>query len=106
MEGKIVVEAGRLKTFKMAVQLFKDGNQYVADCGVLGLASHGKTISEAKISMKNVIEVFIEEVIEMGTLNKVLAERGWTRKTSGGEKYSWMPPRVTQGVVSSVSGRA
>ena len=106
MEGKIVVEAGRLKTFSLAVQLFKEGNQYVADCGVLGLASHGKTISEARKSMKSVIEAFIEEVIEMGTLNKVLAERGWTRKSSGEEKYAWMPPRMTREVVSSASGRA
>ena len=102
MEGKILVEAGRLKTFKMPVQLFKDGNQYVADCGLLGLASHGRTISEAKTSMRNVIEVFIEEVIEMGTLDKVLGERGWTRKTSGLKKYAWMPPRVTQGIISRV----
>jgi predicted RNase H-like HicB family nuclease len=106
MESKIVVQAGRLTTFRMPVQLFKDGNQYVADCGALGLASHGKTISEAKTSLKNVIEVFIEEVIEMGTLDKVMTERGWTRKTSGEEKYAWMPPRVTQGIISSASGRA
>ncbi|MEK7474684.1 MAG: hypothetical protein AAB152_03520 [Candidatus Coatesbacteria bacterium] len=90
----------------MPVQLFREGRQYVADCGALGLASHGKSSSEARSSLKNVIEVFIEEVIEMGTLDKVLAERGWTRKASGHEKAAWVSPRVTRGVVSSATGRA
>jgi len=106
MDGRILIEAGRLKEFSLPVQLFREGRQYVADCGALGLASHGKTATEARSSLKNVIEVFIEEVIEMGTLDRILAERGWTRKVAGREKSAWVPPRVTRGVVTSAPGRA
>jgi predicted RNase H-like HicB family nuclease len=107
MQAHIDVTDGRLAGFEVPVNIFKEGGQYVAVCGMLGLASHGKTEHEARASMRGVVEAFLEEVIEMGTLTEVLTERGW-RKTAAGTKpssrgVSWVPPKVVTATVASAS---
>lgn len=38
----------------------KEGNQYVALCPELDVASQGKTIEEAKANLKEAVELFLE----------------------------------------------
>ena len=107
MQAHILVTDGRLAGFNVPVSIFKEGGQYVADCGMLGLASHGKTEHEARASMQSVVEVFLEEVIEMGTLTEVLTERGWRKSASSskpsGHGVSWVPPKVVTATVAYAS---
>ena len=61
------------------VEIFKEDDLYVALSPELNVSSFGETIAEAKESIKEAIELFLEECREMGTLNEVLEESGFLR---------------------------
>jgi predicted RNase H-like HicB family nuclease len=61
------------------VEIFKEDDMYVALSPDLNVSSFGETIDEAKESIKEAIEAFLEECREMGTLNEVLEESGFLR---------------------------
>lgn len=106
MEGNILIDRTRLVSFKVPVNIFREGDQFVADCVMLGLASHGKTEGEARRSMESVIEAFLEEVLEMGTLADVLTQRGWRKGpmvASLSARTAWVPPKLTNATVTHVS---
>ncbi|MCP5054832.1 MAG: type II toxin-antitoxin system HicB family antitoxin [bacterium] len=61
------------------VEIFKEDDLYVALSPELNVSSFGETIAEAKESIKEAIEIFIEGCREMGTLDEVLEESGFLR---------------------------
>lgn len=61
------------------VEIFKEDDVYVALSPELNISSFGETIYEAKESIKEAIELFLEECREMGTLNEVLEESGFLK---------------------------
>ena len=61
------------------IEIFKEGNVYVALSPELNVSSFGDTIEDAKRFVKEAIEIFIEECQEMGTLEGVLDEAGFSR---------------------------
>ncbi len=61
------------------VEIFKEGDAYVALSPELNVSSFGETVDEAKKSLKEAVGVFIEECEAMGTLEEVLEESGFSR---------------------------
>jgi predicted RNase H-like HicB family nuclease len=61
------------------VEIFKEGDVYVALSPELNVSSFGETIEEAKNSIKEAIEAFVEECEGMGTLEDVLEESGFSK---------------------------
>lgn len=61
------------------IELFKEGDLYVALSPELNVSSFGETIEDAKNSLKEAVEAFIEECQEMGTLEEVLEESGFSK---------------------------
>ena len=61
------------------VEIFKEGDAYVALSPELNVSSFGETIDEAKKSLKEAVGAFIEECEAMGTLEEVLEESGFSR---------------------------
>lgn len=61
------------------IEIFKEGDVYVALSPELNVSSFGETIEDAKRSLKEAIEAFIEECERMGTLNDVLEESGFSK---------------------------
>ncbi|MFO0794177.1 MAG: hypothetical protein U0586_08925 [Candidatus Brocadiaceae bacterium] len=61
------------------IEIFKEGNVYVALSPKLNVSSFGDTIEDAKRFVKEVTEIFIEECQEMGTLEGVLYEAGFSK---------------------------
>lgn len=61
------------------VEIFKEDDLYVALSPELNVSSFGDTIGEAKESIKEAIELFLEECREMGTLDEVLEESGFLK---------------------------
>ena len=45
---------------KFTAILEKEGNQYVAPCPELDVASQGNTIEEAMVNLKEAVELFLE----------------------------------------------
>ena len=73
----------------LEIMMFHEGDNFVAFCPALNLATQGKTFEEADKAFDELIQIFMEEVIEMGTLDKVLEESGWTKT-----KQHWTPPTL------------
>lgn len=61
------------------IEIFKEDDVYVALSPELNVSSFGETIFEAKESIKEAIELFLEECRKMGTLNEVLEESGFLK---------------------------
>lgn len=61
------------------VEIFKEGDAYVALSPELNVSSFGETLDEAKKSLKEAVGAFIEECEAMGTLEEVLEESGFSR---------------------------
>lgn len=61
------------------IEIFKEGDVYVALAPELNVSSFGETVMESKKSIKEAIEAFIEECERMGTLEEVLEEAGFLK---------------------------
>ena len=61
-------------------EFFLEGDVYVGLCPELNVSSFGEDIADAKQSLQEAIQAFIEACEEMGTLEEVLEEAGFRRK--------------------------
>lgn len=73
----------QIKNINLKVQVLfkKEGDFYVAYCPALELSGYGYSKSDAKKSFSENLEIFIEEVNEKGTLDKVLLDLGIISKS-------------------------
>ncbi|MBT9160895.1 MAG: type II toxin-antitoxin system HicB family antitoxin [Dehalococcoidia bacterium] len=61
-------------------EIFKESNLYVSICPELNVSSFGETVEEAKHSLYEAVEAFIEECQAMGTLEEVMSETGFIKE--------------------------
>ena len=61
------------------ISIFKEGDVYVALSPELNVSSFGDTTEDAKGYLEEAIEAFVEECQEMGTLEEVLEESGFSK---------------------------
>ncbi len=59
------------------IEIWKEGNRYVAYNPQLNLSSWGKTIEAAKKNFYEATEAFLEEAERMGSLEQILEEAGF-----------------------------
>jgi hypothetical protein len=59
------------------VAVFRDGDAIVAYTPALNVGSCGRTQSQALNRLKDAVNCFFAELVEMGTLDKALKELGW-----------------------------
>ena len=64
----------------LRIEIFKEGDVYVALSPELNVSSFGDTIEDAKKSVKEAIEAFFDECERMGTLEEVLEESGFSKR--------------------------
>lgn len=69
------------------VSFFKEGDTYIAYCPILDLSTSAATFEKVKKRFSEVIEIFFEELVAMGTLDEVLSNLGWTKV-----QQQWTPP--------------
>jgi predicted RNase H-like HicB family nuclease len=81
------------------IEIFKEDNVYVAVSPELNVSSFGETVEEAKQSIKEAIEAFIEECQELGTLEEVLEESGYIKI---GDVWKIKKPIVEQELALSI----
>ena len=77
----------------------KEGRTHIAYSPALDLSASGSTPQKAKENFLTVLRLFIEELIEHGTLREVLIELGWTE-----QQREWAPP-ITVNRIMTVSMR-
>ncbi|MEI7740913.1 MAG: type II toxin-antitoxin system HicB family antitoxin [bacterium] len=74
---------------KLPVTIFKEGNAYVAYSPALDLSTCGNSEEDAKRMWHEIVDIFFEEHIRMGTLEQVLKDLGWKKV-----KKIMVPPEV------------
>jgi predicted RNase H-like HicB family nuclease len=67
-------------------EFFKEGDLFVGLAPELNISSFGETLAEAKRSLQEAVEAFLEECEAMGTFGEVIEEAGFEKK---GEY--WLP---------------
>ena len=74
-----------MSKISLEIKVFKEGDVYVALCPELNVSSFGDDIENAKVSLREALEAFLEECEAMGTLQEVLEDAGFVK-----EKESWI----------------
>ena len=68
---------GVAKDIEYTVQIWKEGNQFVAHAMTLDVMSSGKTPEEARKALDEAVHLFLVTSDDMGTLDEVLQESGY-----------------------------
>ena len=69
------------------VQIWREGNQYIAHAMPLDLASSGETPEAARLAVDEAVRLFLSTAAEHGTVEEILEDAGYKR--DGG---SWRGP--------------
>jgi len=65
---------------KITTEIWQKGRWFVAKCPELDFVSQGKTAEEAKRNLLEVIQIQLEEMTALGTLDDYLLECGYVRE--------------------------
>ena len=88
-----------LPNLNFTVQIFKEGQTYVAHNPELNVSSCGDTLDEAKSNLQDALMGFLKSAQKLGTLDEILEEAGYARKNK-----VWVEPQlVLTGRLSLVS---
>ena len=66
----------RAQDIEFTVQIWKEGNQFVAHAMPLDVMSSGKTPEEARRALDEAVHLFLVTASDMGTLEEVLEDAG------------------------------
>lgn len=61
------------------VSILKEGNKFIAYSPALDLSTSGKNYDEVKRRFKEILGIFLEELLKKGTLKEVLLDLGWKK---------------------------
>lgn len=75
---------------EFTVQIWQEGNQYVAHAMPLDVASAGASPGSAREALDEAVRLFLRTAEEHGTLNDVLEEAGYVAKDDGWESPVWV----------------
>lgn len=87
-----------IKDVNLPVTIFKEGESYVAYSPALDLSTCASTYKKAQSRFSEIVEIFFEELLEMGTLDVVLKDLGW-RKI----KSNWQPPVIISNYIQPMN---
>lgn len=78
-----------IKKLQLQVSFLKEGKRFVAYSPALDLSTSGKNLKEAKKHFEEIVDIFLEELVKMGTLEEVLLNLGWQKKDN-----NFIPPMI------------
>ncbi|MDO8520890.1 MAG: hypothetical protein Q7S52_02130 [bacterium] len=67
-------------SFTLPVLITKQGKRFVAYTPALDISTSGKSEKDAKSKFFELANLFLEEIVDRGTANDVLAELGWKKE--------------------------
>jgi predicted RNase H-like HicB family nuclease len=73
----------------LPVSIMKEGKLFVAHTSALDISTSGKTEKEVKKRFQEIVSIFLEEIMEKGTLEEVLRDFGWKKI-----QKQWNPPTL------------
>jgi len=88
------------KNIEYTVQIWKEGNQFVAHAMSLDVMSSGKTPEEARKALDEAVHLFLVTASDIGTLNEILQEAGYELKEGRWIEPSWIAIEKHSAVLS------
>lgn len=76
-------------SYSLPVMISKQGKRFIAYTPALDISTSGKSEKEVKERFAELANIFLEEIVEMGTANEVLTELGWKKI-----QKQWTPPQI------------
>lgn len=83
---------------QLSVQITKQGKRFVAWAPAFDLSTSGRTAKEAQRRFEEASQLFVDELIEAGTLDEVLSDLGWKKS-----QRSWVPPKIVKEEMMNVT---
>lgn len=81
--------ANRYLSYNLPVLITKQNKRFVAYTPALDISTSGKSEKEAKKRFIELAHIFIEEIVNAGTVSEVLMELGWNKV-----QKKWTPPKL------------
>jgi hypothetical protein len=75
---------------RIPVIFFEEGDKIIAYSPAIDLSTCGDTEEQARKRFGDIATIFFDEITQMGTVDEVLAECGWSKDP---HKHSWSPPK-------------
>jgi predicted RNase H-like HicB family nuclease len=72
------------------VQIWKEGDQFVAQAMPLDVMSSGCTPNAARAALDEAVHLFLTTAAAEGTLEEILRETGYEEQTSGWASPPWV----------------
>ena len=76
-------------SLSLPVFITKQGRRFVAYTPALDISTSGTSEKDAKKKFGELVSLFLEEILEAGTVDDVLSELGWRK-----QEKKWTPPKV------------
>jgi len=80
----------------IGIEFKQEEDKVVAYAPGLDIAIYGNTLKKVKVRFKTLIKMYFEELMEIGALEKILQERGWSKTEYGDGQVRWYAPRVLE----------
>jgi len=81
--------------------ILREGNYFVAYTPALDLSVQAKTKTDVQKRFSEAVQLFIEELLRLGTIEVVLDELGWVKQTLN-TKTAWTPPQIVTGTPQQI----
>lgn len=72
------------------VQIWKEGDQYIAHAMPVDVASSGASAEEARQALDEAVLVFLRTAADQGTLDEILEEAGYSREAEKWNSPAWI----------------
>jgi predicted RNase H-like HicB family nuclease len=72
------------------VQIWKEGDQFIANAMPLDIASSGSSPEEARQALDEAVRVFLRTATDHGTLDEVLEDSGYKREAGQWHSPPWV----------------
>ena len=77
----------KLISVKLSMQIFKEGDEFIAYCPALDISTSASSLEEVKKMFAELVSIFLDETMKMGTLDEVFTQCGWKKVAK-----KWEPP--------------
>lgn len=77
-------------SIEYTVQIWKEGNQFIAHAMPLDVMSSGPTPEKAREALDEAVSLFLGTAADMGTLDEILQEAGYEFKQENWISPSWV----------------
>lgn len=78
-------------TVNIPVNILKEGKRFVAYSPAFDLSTSGKTKVEARRHFNEALDLFLEELTDVGTFHRALTDLGWIKL-----HRTWKAPQVVE----------